>query len=257
MSAEHVSTAEVTRPAADTRTAEDWARATWEGAPAPLRAFMLTGWRMLGFELGPRPSPEHVLGWPILKSTPDMIVLQVPSKFLDAQNMVELTATKVHWTTTVRPSNATGRTLWRVAEPLHVLSLPLVLNLAAGEGKHHVVTTVQRGLVNPLMRRLPGQVLLETTGRNSGEPRVTPIGGRRVGREFWFVSEFGEKSQYVRNILAQPRVRLRLHGRWHEGTAQPVPGDDVRARLASLPRMNSAAVRSVGTNLLTIRVALD
>lgn len=125
------------------------------------------------------------------------------------------------------------------------------------ELKFRAVTAFQRRVGNPLLRRQPGQTLLETTGRRSGEPRLTPIGGSRVGNAFWFVSEYGEKSQYVRNIQAQPKVRLRLRGHWHTGTAHLVPEDDARARLRALPRANSAVVRAVGTNLLTLRVDLD
>ncbi|MFI1409820.1 nitroreductase/quinone reductase family protein [Streptomyces sp. NPDC020707] len=122
--------------------------------------------------------------------------------------------------------------------------------------RFRVVTRVQRYLVNPVSRRLPFHTLVESTGRTSGLPRRTPVGGRRVGRVFWFVSEYGEKSQYVRNIQADPRVRVRVGGRWHHGTAHLMPEDDPRARLASLPRVNSTAVRLVGTNLLTVRVDL-
>jgi deazaflavin-dependent oxidoreductase (nitroreductase family) len=107
------------------------------------------------------------------------------------------------------------------------------------------------------MRRLPTQIVLETTGRTSGLPRRTPVGGRRVGDSFWLVSEFGERSQYVRNIKADPRVRVRLRGRWHTGTAHLLPDDDPVARLRSLPRMNSMAVRTIGAGLLTVRVELD
>jgi deazaflavin-dependent oxidoreductase (nitroreductase family) len=122
--------------------------------------------------------------------------------------------------------------------------------------KHRVVTAFQRRVANPFTRRLPLQTLLETTGRNSGLPRRTPVGGRRVEESFWLVSEFGEKSQYVRNIRANPAVRVRLSGRWHTGTAHLLPDDDPRARLRALPRMNSAAVRAMGTDLLTVRVDL-
>jgi deazaflavin-dependent oxidoreductase (nitroreductase family) len=114
----------------------------------------------------------------------------------------------------------------------------------------------QRRVVNPLAKRLTGHTLLETTGRTSGQPRHTPLGGSRVGNQFWFVSEFGEKSQYVKNIKAKPNVRVRLHGRWHSGTAHLMPDDDPRARLRKLPQANSFAVRTFGTNLLTIRVDL-
>ncbi|MEV0779775.1 nitroreductase/quinone reductase family protein [Streptomyces sp. NPDC050433] len=125
------------------------------------------------------------------------------------------------------------------------------------EIKHRAVTTFQRHVANPLSSRMPQQILLETTGRSSGLPRRTPVGGSLVGREFWLVSEYGDKSQYVRNILADPMVRVRIKGTWHTGTAHPLPEDDPRARLRSLPTGNSAMVRLMGTNLLTVRVDLD
>ncbi|MEU9439696.1 nitroreductase family deazaflavin-dependent oxidoreductase [Streptomyces sp. NPDC048304] len=127
---------------------------------------------------------------------------------------------------------------------------------APEDRKHRVVTAFQRRLANPLIRRLPFQTLLETTGRTSGLPRRTPVGGRKVGDSFWLVSEFGHKSQYVRNIQADPRVRVRIAGRWHHGTAHLLPDDDPVARLRSLPRLNSTAVRALGTDLLTVRVDL-
>jgi deazaflavin-dependent oxidoreductase (nitroreductase family) len=123
--------------------------------------------------------------------------------------------------------------------------------------RQRIVNLVQRHIANPVMRAVPIQTLLETTGRKSGQPRRTPIGGRLAGSEFWLVSEFGDRSQYVRNIEANPRVRVRVRGRWHSGTATLLPDDDARARLAELPRMNSAAVRAMGDNLLTIRIDLD
>ena len=115
----------------------------------------------------------------------------------------------------------------------------------------------QKKVANPVMRRNPLQTLLETTGRKSGQPRRTPLGGSRIGDEFWFVSEFGDQSQYVKNIQANPRVRVRLRGRWHSGVAHLVRDDDPRRRLDSLPSFNSFGVRTFGTNLLTIRVDLD
>lgn len=125
------------------------------------------------------------------------------------------------------------------------------------ESKYRAVSALQRTIANPLQRRMPTQTLLETTGRVSGQPRRTPLGGRRIGDSFWLVSEFGERSQYIRNIKADPRVRVRLRGRWLTGTAHLLPDDDAVARLRSLPRMNSAAVRAVGAGLLTVRVDLD
>jgi deazaflavin-dependent oxidoreductase (nitroreductase family) len=126
----------------------------------------------------------------------------------------------------------------------------------ADNSRDRITNFVQKRVANPLMRRNPFQTLLETTGRKSGEPRRTPLGGKVVGNQFWFVSEFGDQSQYVRNIEANPRVRVRLRGKWRSGTAHLVPDDDPHARLRSLPQFNSFGVRTFGTNLLTVRVDL-
>lgn len=122
--------------------------------------------------------------------------------------------------------------------------------------KQRLVTAFQRHVANPVLHRLPLQTVLETTGRTSGLPRRTPIGGRHVGDTFWLVSEYGDRSHYVRNIQADPSVRVRIRGRWHKGTAHLLPDDDPIARLRALPRMNSTAVRLLGSNLLTVRVDL-
>ncbi|MGB3356756.1 MAG: nitroreductase/quinone reductase family protein [Mycobacterium sp.] len=126
----------------------------------------------------------------------------------------------------------------------------------AETARDRVTKFFQKNVANRVMRRMPFQTLLETTGRKSGERRTTPVGGRRVADAFWFVSEFGEKSQYVRNILADPSVRVRLNGRWHRGTAHLLPDDDAKSRMRTLPGYNNIGVRTFGTNLLTVRVDL-
>ncbi|MFD2474661.1 nitroreductase/quinone reductase family protein [Amycolatopsis silviterrae] len=254
------STVDIARPAADPRDALAWARAVWEDAPPPVRAFLRAGW--LGLGLTTRLSPERVLGWTVVSATPDEAVLETPSPILTARNIVRLDPDRVRWTTEVTYDRFPARQVWAVAVPFHEIVIPARLRHVAGQARpgdlqHQIVTTFQRRLGNPVLSRLPGQTLLETTGRSSGLPRRTPIGGRRVGQEFWLVSEFGERSQYVRNIQADPRVRLRLHGRWLRGVARLLPEDDARARLKSLPRLNSTAVQAFGTDLLTIRIDLD
>ncbi|OQZ94903.1 nitroreductase/quinone reductase family protein [Mycolicibacter algericus] len=122
--------------------------------------------------------------------------------------------------------------------------------------KRNVIDFFQRHVANPITRRLPTQVLLETTGRVSGQRRRTPIGGRRDGAQFWLVSEHGQTANYIRNIKADNAVRVRIRGRWHSGTAHLLPDDDARARLATLPRFNSTLVRAFGTDLLTVRIDL-
>jgi deazaflavin-dependent oxidoreductase (nitroreductase family) len=77
------------------------------------------------------------------------------------------------------------------------------------------------------------------------------------------VAEHGRHAAYVRNIEANPRVRLKVAGRWRTGTAHLVDDDDPRERLSyiasrrSRSRLNAAAVRVMQTELLTIRVDFD
>lgn len=126
--------------------------------------------------------------------------------------------------------------------------------------KRRRVTWFHRRIANPCMRQiagyLPGSALLETKGRRTGLTRRTPVGGRIVDGTFWMVSDHGAASNYVRNLLAEPRVRVRVRFRWHEGTARLVPQDDARERLRRLPAFNSMLVRVLGTDLLTVRVDL-
>jgi deazaflavin-dependent oxidoreductase (nitroreductase family) len=124
-----------------------------------------------------------------------------------------------------------------------------------GKLKRRLVHGVQRRIVNPIGRRLP-VTMLETTGRKTGQPRRTAVGGRVVNNEFWMVSEHGEHSHYVLNIKANPAVRVRIHGRWRYGTAHLLTDDDPVARLRSMPGLNSTAVRMMGSELLTIRIDL-
>jgi deazaflavin-dependent oxidoreductase (nitroreductase family) len=135
--------------------------------------------------------------------------------------------------------------------------------------KYRAVAFVQGRVLNPFVRvvlehgpGVPGWSLLETTGRKTGRRRTTPVGDGLIGSTFWIVSEHGRRSAYVRNIEAQPRVRVRVGGRWRTGTAHLLPHDDPRERQRLLARrraarLNAVLVRTWGTDLLTVRVDLD
>ena len=134
--------------------------------------------------------------------------------------------------------------------------------MGSGDAKRKRVVAFQKYALNPVTRLVagtfPGWVLLETTGRRSGKPRRTPLGGSREGRDtFWVVSEQGMQANYVRNIAVDPNVRLRIGNRWRTGRATIVPDDDVDARLRTQSRWNRTAVRMTGTDLLSIRIDLD
>jgi deazaflavin-dependent oxidoreductase (nitroreductase family) len=125
-------------------------------------------------------------------------------------------------------------------------------------------TFLSTRLFNPLVKAatnaglaVPTLVILETTGRKSGRPRRTPVGKAVDGDTVWIVAEHGRKAAYVRNIEADPRVRIKIGRRWRTGTAHVMPDDDPRARQRSMPSMNATVVRLMGTDLLTVRVDLD
>ncbi len=140
--------------------------------------------------------------------------------------------------------------------------------------KRALIHVLQKYLLNPPVKFLfavgigrPGYALLETTGRKSGKPRHTPVGDGPVGRQFWIVAEHGMRAGYVRNIERDPRVRLNVRNglrmTWLTGTAHLLPTDDPRERQRWLARArpgsssNSAIVRLMGTQLLTVRIDLD
>jgi deazaflavin-dependent oxidoreductase (nitroreductase family) len=129
--------------------------------------------------------------------------------------------------------------------------------------KRRVSTFLAVRVFNPLVRAaaragLPlfGLAILETTGRRSGQPRQTPVGARLDGDVVWIVAEHGRRAGYVRNLEADPRVRIRFGRRWRSGVATTVPDDDPRERLRSMRRMNALAVRAMGSELLTVRIDL-
>jgi deazaflavin-dependent oxidoreductase (nitroreductase family) len=101
--------------------------------------------------------------------------------------------------------------------------------------------------------------LLETVGRRSGRPRYTPVGnGLTEPDTFWLIAAHGWQSDYVRNVRRQPRVRVKIAGRWRTGTAVPLPGDDTSVRSRTLPyRWDAAIGRAMASRPLTIRIDLD
>jgi deazaflavin-dependent oxidoreductase (nitroreductase family) len=133
-----------------------------------------------------------------------------------------------------------------------------------GTKKRAASTFLSARLVNPAVRRLaerglaPGVALLETTGRKSGLARRTPVGDGLRGEHFWIVTEHGYEAAYVRNIQADPRVRVNVRRRWRTGTAHILPDDDPYARLRTLHRpLNDTMLLAVGTRQLVIRIDLD
>ena len=67
---------------------------------------------------------------------------------------------------------------------------------------------------------------LTTTGRRSGQPREIEIWFTERDSRFYIIAEHGEHANWVRNIRADPRVRVRVGDLQFTGTARLV--DDER-----------------------------
>jgi deazaflavin-dependent oxidoreductase (nitroreductase family) len=134
------------------------------------------------------------------------------------------------------------------------------------------LTRLQRSVINPLDRLAfalrippPGDALLETTGRRTGRPRVTPVCDCLEGDTFWVVAQNAD-ADYLKNIEAAPRVRVKgslSRGGWRTGTAHVLADDDTAERVRTLSSGNRwralclQTSGSIGTSPRTVRIDLD
>ena len=136
-----------------------------------------------------------------------------------------------------------------------------------------IIDRLQKSVINPLDKLAftlrtppPGDALLETTGRHTGQSRVTPVCDCLEDDQFWIVAQRGRDSDYVQNIEVNPRVRVKgsLSGSgWRAGTAHILDDDDPQERVRNLGRGNRwrrlclQASASMSTSPLTLRIDLD
>ena len=139
--------------------------------------------------------------------------------------------------------------------------------------RHRVTGGLQKSVINPLDKLAfalrvppPGDALLETTGRSTGRPRVTPVCDGLQGDTFWIVAQEGRSADYVQNLQANPRVRVKgslSRTGWRAGTAHVLDDDDPAERVRILSATNRwrrlclQASTALGTSPLTVRVDLD
>lgn len=94
--------------------------------------------------------------------------------------------------------------------------------------------------LGPIVGRLI--LLLTTTGRKSGLLRVTALQYEEVDGAYCLGSSRGLQADWVRNLMAQPRVGVRVRTRVFEGRAEVVTDperitDFIELRLRRHPRM--------------------
>ncbi|MGD1057483.1 MAG: hypothetical protein ABR992_08730 [Solirubrobacteraceae bacterium] len=108
-----------TGPSRD-QTGEQWARAILEGAPIVLQRQLRRGWLALGLKLGSASSDEFVLGWKIVRNTPDYALLGCRSRFgLPAELLFEPQQDKLLFATFVQQQNPIVRAVWAVIATHH------------------------------------------------------------------------------------------------------------------------------------------
>jgi deazaflavin-dependent oxidoreductase (nitroreductase family) len=115
-------------------------------------------------------------------------------------------------------------------------------------------------MVNPVALALAGVapwwVVLETIGRRTGAPRRVPLArGPMDGTNLWLIAVHGERASFVRNIISNPRIRLRLRETWRIGVATVAPYDgDILSRFNTYARLGP---RMLGIEPKLVSIELD
>ena len=132
--ADYTDVFEVPLPPGDSRTAEQTFRDAVGHRPGPSGG--LVSWihrHVLGFRLGPNSSPDHIIGWTIVRSDPDELVLSARGPLMQGEltlrrrydRRASLT-TRVHYC-----HKFTARTVWAVVGPVHRAVAPRLMARAA------------------------------------------------------------------------------------------------------------------------------
>ena len=119
-------------PRVHDRTAEEWARAALEEAPAALRRSLRSAWRTLGMRVGPERGDGFVLGWSVRRSEPDVVLLGGTSRLgMQAELLLEREQHGLLFATFVQFDNRAARVLWAgIVERPHVRAVRYVLEQA-------------------------------------------------------------------------------------------------------------------------------
>jgi deazaflavin-dependent oxidoreductase (nitroreductase family) len=149
----------------------------------------------------------------------------------------------------------------------------MVPDMTGSAAKDRLVYPLQTRVVNPVVMLAhdlgippPGDALLETTGRRTGRAVHTPVCDGLDGEVFWLIAQRGRRADWVQNIQADPRVRVKVRTGsgvvWRPGTAQILDEDDPQERLRLIAqgvwrRLCFCASAAVATDPLTVRIDLD
>ena len=134
---DHVDAWRVDVGAVGRRTAEEWARAFFENAPASTRQALRRGWRMLGLRLGPTGSDRHVLGWEVRQRTPDVLVLSGRAWYgLRGELLFRREHDALLFSTCVQQASPVARAVWAAIVRRHLRAVRHVLERGARRERH-------------------------------------------------------------------------------------------------------------------------
>ena len=123
---------------ADPRTAEQFARCALEESGRAIRTLVSVAHRhVLRLRLAPPSSPDHVLGWHIATSEPDVLQLEATSPLLGHGVIVGRRVDRnrsVIETFVFYTRSRTSRVIWAVVSPVHRRIAPYLLERAAAAG---------------------------------------------------------------------------------------------------------------------------
>ena len=125
---------EATLAVPDGRSAEQWARCALEQAPRVIRIVIIVAQRvLLRLQLEGHSDPQHVLGWRIVASEPDVITLAAHGPLVRAVIVGRRSAsTAVQIKTFIFFERRLGQLVWAAVAPLHRRVARLLLRRAAG-----------------------------------------------------------------------------------------------------------------------------
>jgi hypothetical protein len=118
-------------------TAERWARAMLEEAPAAMRARLSSGWTALGLKGG---AAGSILGWDVRRSSPEAVLLGRDSRVgMPAELLFALRPEGLLFATFVHHGTVATRATWAAVEPTHVR---IVLTLLEAAGRRAATAEV-------------------------------------------------------------------------------------------------------------------
>jgi deazaflavin-dependent oxidoreductase (nitroreductase family) len=77
-------------------------------------------------------------------------------------------------------------------------------------------------------------LLLTTTGRRTGRPRVVPLDYQQEGDTLYLIAEEGSRSPWHRNLVANPEVEVQMGSRKMTGVATPLADPQEKAHVLRL-----------------------